>query len=438
VGVSIGRLERRREMRTVKSKAFLSGLCGFAAALGMLAATANAQEPCPFGRCQVSTERGVSILAFPKVLASDNADTVIQIANTSNSMVHAQCFYVDAREVRGAPLWQVTDFHIWLTKKQPTQWQVGRGRFVNPNDDCFRNGQIKPEKCADAGIDPGFIPPVSKGFQGELKCVEVNHVGEPWGGNHLKGEATIIYDGGDVAKYNAVGFEGTERAGETGNQLLLDQPHDEFDSIGQYAACPDSLILNHLTEVSTDPVILNSGAGGVCERAESGAQEGNRGKDPCETDDDCSRGRVCVGGPLVEVATDRKVSLRSATLTDLTLVPCSQDFENLNPSQVTVQFEIYNEFEQLLSASTTVDCWRNFHLFEVTSPNHPERSQFSRGIVGTPYAQTKILPVPGEGAVIGVAGVTRADAMSRLTRTLTNLHMVGDRPGDEIVLPDRF
>jgi hypothetical protein len=428
-------------MRTVKSKAFLSELCGIAVALGMLAAAANAQEPCPFGPCQVSTERGVSILAFPKVLASEDADTIIQIANTSNSMVHALCFYVNAREVRGEPLWQVTDFQIWLTKKQPTHWEVSDGRFVNPNDDCFRGGEIKPSKCDDAGIDPGFIPPVPEGFEGELKCIEVNHVGEPWNGNHLKGEATIFYPGGDVAKYNGIGFEATELAGETANQLLLNQPHDALEAIGQYAACPDSLILNHLTEGSTDPVILAAGEGGVCKRKPNAPEvpdeeEGKKAQ-PCESDDDCRGERECVDGPLIEVGEGGDIALRSATITDLTLVPCSQDFENAEPSSVKVQFEIYNEFEQVLSASTHVDCWRNFHLFEVTSPNHPERSQFSRGIVGTRYAQTKILPIPGEGAVIGVAGVTRADSDSNLTRTLLNLHMVGDRPGDGIILPDR-
>jgi hypothetical protein len=32
-----------------------------------------------------------------------------------------------------------------------------------------------------------------------------------------------------------------------------------------------------------------------------------------------------------------------------------------------------------------------------------------------------------DGAVIGVAGVTRADAQGNLTRTLLNIHMEGDR-----------
>ncbi len=120
------------------------------------------------------------------------------------------------------------------------------------------------------------------------------------------------------------------------------------------------------------------------------------------------------------------MALRSATLTDLTLVPCTQDFENSIPAQVTVQFRVYNEFEQLLTTSTTVDCWSDFFLYEVTSPNNPENSQFSRGIVGTTYAQTRIIPNKDGGAVIGVAGVLRADSTSRVTRSALNLHMVGD------------
>ena len=69
----------------------------------------------------------------------------------------------------------MTDFNIWLTKQQPTHWQVSTGRFINPNDDCIENGRIVPSAdCADAGIDPGAIPPTARGFTGELKCIEVD------------------------------------------------------------------------------------------------------------------------------------------------------------------------------------------------------------------------------------------------------------------------
>ena len=54
---------------------------------------------------------------------------MIQISNTSNNMVHAHCFYVNARTVfNGAPVWQVTDFTIWLTRQQPTHWVASQGR----------------------------------------------------------------------------------------------------------------------------------------------------------------------------------------------------------------------------------------------------------------------------------------------------------------------
>ncbi len=404
-------------MRTEKRNAFLSGLCGVAVALGMMAATAQAD---------VTTERGASILAFPKVLADGDADTVIQITNISNNMVHAHCFYVNgAPDFFGNPLWQVTDFTIWLTKQQPTHWVVSEGRFVNPTDACIVNGKIVPSAdCADSGLDPGAVPPVSSDFTGELKCVEVDVAGNPIGGNHLKGEATVITSDDDVSKYNAIGIQGTELAGETGNELLLNQPRGGDEAVGQYNACPNVLLLNHLAEGVTDPVLYANGLGGQCTTT----------NDPCYTDDDCAGG-TCQKGPSV-VADESGVTLRSATVTDLTLIPCTQDFENSVPSSVTVQFEIFNEFEQRLSASTTVDCWKNFYLFQVDSPNDPDRSVFSFRTLGTVAAHTRITPNPDGGAVLGVAGVTRADRSGQLARAALNIHMEGDRfsaSGGEIV-----
>lgn len=404
-------------MRTEKRNAFLSGLCGVAVVLGMMAGTANAA---------VTTERGASILAFPKVLADGDADTIIQITNISNNMVHAHCFYVNAApDFFGNPLWQVTDFTIWLTKQQPTHWRVGEGRFVNPTDSCIVNGQIVPSvDCADAGLDPGAIPPVPSDFVGELKCVEIDVAGNPIGGNHLKGEATIITSDEDVSKYNAIGIQGTEFAGETGNELLLNQPLDAEEAVGQYDACPDVLLLNHLADGVTDPVLYANGLGGTC----------SVGGAPCYSDDDCQMGS-CTNAPAV-VPTASGVDLTSATVTDLSLIPCSQDFENAIPSRVTVQFEIYNEFEQKLSASTTVDCWANFYLFQVDSPRNPERSVFSFQTLGTVAAHTRIIPNPDGGSVLGVAGVTRADSNGTLTRAALNIHMEGDRfsaSGGEIV-----
>jgi hypothetical protein len=410
----LGRLERRREMRTEKRSAFLSALCGVAVALGMMAASAQAD---------ITTERGASILAFPKVLADGDSDTIIQITNISNNMVHADCFYVNgALDFFGQPLWQITDFKIWLTKQQPTHWQVSTGRFINPTDSCILNGKIVPSSdCADAGIDPGAIPPTPPGFTGELKCVEVDVADNPIGGNHLKGEALIKTDG-DAAKYNAIGIQGTDLAGETGNVLQLDQPLDAVEPVGQYNACPNVLLLNHFAEGVTDPFILAQGLGGTC--------TGGGTTIPCQSDADCPMGDTCQNGPQVLDGTGN-LSLISSTVTDLALIPCNQDFENGIPSSVTVQFDITNEFEVHLSASTTVTCWKDFFLFQVDSPNDPERSVFSFGVQGTTVLQTRITPVTPDGdfagGVLGVAGVTRADASGNLARVELNLFVEGDR-----------
>src|SRR6185436_4017648 len=96
-------------------------------------------------KADTTTERSSSILIFPKVVYDSSRDTIIQISNTSNSMVHAHCFYVDATPLcigsgdclAGTcsglckPQWQEVDFDIWLTKQQPTHWVAGLGRFTN-------------------------------------------------------------------------------------------------------------------------------------------------------------------------------------------------------------------------------------------------------------------------------------------------------------------
>lgn len=431
-------------MRTVKWSALLSGICGLAVALGGLTSSAHGT---------VTTERGSSILVFPKVISTEDVDTIIQITNTSNNMVHARCFYVDAQpDSFGRPQWQVTDFNIWLTKQQPTSWQVSRGRFVNPTDSCSTEtagplvGLFIPDaSCAQAGIDPGAVPPVVAGFTGELKCVEVDVSGNPIGGNHLKGEATVRTSSGegyDTAKYNALGILGTEIAGETGDELRLDQPSDTEDVFGQYNACPNQLIVNHFSELSTDPAVFGTGAGGVCRRPQMGAAEeeedgevgegGNKVRTPCLSDADCPENRVCRNAPAVGIGPTGGVeSLTSGMLTELTLIPCSQDFEepfrSVGENAVTVQMVTYNEFEQRTSFSTTIECWKQFYMFQLDSPFNPNLSQFSYAVQGTLGLNTVLTPVPNHGGVLGVAGILRADASGTIARTLMNIHMVGDR-----------
>src|SRR5262245_10682036 len=150
-----------------------------------------------------TTERPSSVLIFPKVVNSVvTSDTIIQIANASNSVTYVKCFYTDGRSIGGQPIWQITDFELVLTRQQPTHWAVSRGRAVFP--------WPLDKDVQTSGLDPGLIPPVPPGFTGSLVCVETAVDGHPISGNSLKGEATIgeitgLGGSNHVSKYLAIG-----------------------------------------------------------------------------------------------------------------------------------------------------------------------------------------------------------------------------------------
>lgn len=346
-------------------------------------------------RADTTTERSSSIVIFPKVVFDDTRDTLIQISNTSNSMTHAHCFYVNAVPFctgTGSclddtctglclPQWQEVDFHIWLTKQQPTSWSAGFGRLAYPADGVCRTDFRFPERsvadCYGAGLDPGRIPPVSIPFQGELKCVQVDPSGAPISGNHLKGEATIVSRDGDSSKYNAIGVAGLDSNDGDNTLCLGGESGDRCPNGAEYNGCPDTLLINHFAAGADNPLF----------------------------------------GPA------------STVDTELTLVPCAQNFETQNPASVVVQFRMTNEFEQDFSASTTVDCWGNFLLDEI-NPVFRVRALGSRMI------QTRARPVPGASGVVGVIEEHHR-ANGATARAALNLHHEGERADtDLIVLPE--
>ena len=216
-----------------------------------------------------TTERSSSILIFPKVIYNASRDTVIQISNTSNSMAHAHCFYVNATPLcigsgdclAGTctgicePQWQEVDFDIWLTKQQPTHWTASLGRFTNPNDEpCDRN--TGNYDCDSAGLDPGRVPPVSSfPFQGELRCIEVDQSGAPISGNHLKGEATLVTTDGQATKYNAVGLLGEPFTNNGDNILCLGGGvSDDCPSGAEYEGCGARDLLTHFSGGADNPL----------------------------------------------------------------------------------------------------------------------------------------------------------------------------------------
>jgi len=186
---------------------------------------------------------GASILVFPDVTTTESTETILQISNLGASMVHVLCWYLRGESAEGADTPEeeedAVDFHLFLTARQPTQWIVSQGRPVDAADGC--TGDLGGQgECAGAGFDPGEIPALEPPFAGELLCVEADAAGQPVSGNRLFGQATRIdLESGDVSKYPALRFRGTER--QNGDRrLCLGGPvspscpqGDEFDAFAQ-------------------------------------------------------------------------------------------------------------------------------------------------------------------------------------------------------------
>jgi hypothetical protein len=389
----------------------------------------------------VTTERPASILVWPKVISNEEIETTISLTNTSNSLVRAHCFYVNAAlrdptENQGPlnpPLWQEIDFTITLTRQQPTYWSVSQGRRVNPFDGLCntvppstRNlAGLSPDECYP-GFDPGLIPPVVPDFSGELKCIEVDDSGAPFAGNHLKGEArmsdrevvgppmnlSIIIDG--VSTYNAIGVLGIENNGDgtlvLGGGQCVDSAEicnsdedcgEAGPCIFEYNACPHTWILNHVQD----------------------------------------------GAPNLALETPEDETL-SVVFTGLTIVPCTQNFETQIPTSVTIQFLTFNEFEQQISYSTTVTCWGNFPValaggvglifgFPDQLPD-PQGTMYlqtrMRSAEGTPYgffAVAEELHVAEQSAI--AIGGGEEILFRRGTRAAFNLVVEGDRTTPDVI-----
>lgn len=403
---------------------------------------------------------------------------------------------IQDQEVFGSckPQWQETDFLIRLTAFQPTAWLVSQGAVDcqsiqvrgggvcsnDPNTTCQNNRDCGTgNRCVYPPCFPldGFVrhgphgqsnagsnvpPSPEDPFIGELKCVAVDESLLPIGRNDLKGEVLIgkvdSNDGFvDVAGYNAIGIPALSGAGNRDTTLVLggtsrgDDPDDPCHAAGtcaEYEGCPNILILDHFFDGAVDPLVLNRCLGSACSVT----------GDACEDDSDCLNtcvsnqcnltGAICAEDEDCDALVGR---VRLAT--DLTLVPCTQDFRTQNPelSRTTVQFLIFNEFEQRFSTSRPVECFKEVRLSNVDTAQN-DRSIFSAGVEGSLTGQTRIrgVVVATEGAgntLIGVAeefrcrgpgfptcSFTKSDDL--ISSAAANLHFQGRRPqSDFIYLP---
>ncbi len=353
-----------------------------------------------------------------------------------------------------------------------------------------------------------LIPPTGEDpFIGELKCIAVDDTGAPTDRNDLIGHALIGQVGLDgtwidVAGYNPIGFPAIEGANNRDQVLVLGGPtganpeqnpddaecSSNFPSTcAEYGGCPNILILDHYFDGAVDPQAPNRCLpDGTC--AITGQDcaidtdcidnvcEDNTctvsGHD-CGDDSDCENtcdpgsltctlsGENC--GPFGSQGFCSPPTMDVRIVTEITMVPCTQDFESgldfeeLDNEKINVQFLVFNEFEQRLSTSTPLTCFKEIPLSLIDANiNDPERSIFSVGVGGTLTGQTRMRGTgdeegskPRGNALMAIAeefrcagpiwefpGCNFVNPENLVSSAAKNVHFQGRRPrSDYIYLP---
>ncbi len=357
------------------NRKFISFASGCALALaGATAAVAAPDHDNPSG-----------VVIFPKIVVdtANGIDTRLHLSNASSrpngqdsSDQMAHCFYVNANNhctntgtvcssfadcedggVFGAcvPGWIETNFDIFFTQAQPIGWVASEG--LAGDDLPCRATFLNPNPCVGLGSNSGTrIPPISEDpFIGELKCIQaasdtrLPHNCDSVANcrNDLTGHAAITSSAlADVASYRAAGLENVRSNGD--NSLVIG---GDRDTTAEYEPCADVLVMDFVYDGATDPI--------------SG-------------------------------------SLEAAT--ELTLVPCTQDFRGQSTPPVTAQFLVYNEFEQRLSTSRRVECLLDTPISRIDT-SQPTNSIFSVNVGGTITGQARIRGVGGGLAGVAVLGM---------------------------------
>jgi hypothetical protein len=352
----------------------------------MLAGTL-AMASARLAHADVASDKAAAILIFPRIEVTETVDTIVQISNTSTDTQTLHCFYVNAtshcsasgRACNGLedpcsameglclPEWIETDFRVILTPRQPIAWVASTGLAT---DDLPLDGTtiVGPRGESNAGTR---VPPTAEDpFIGELKCIVVDGNGRAIPRNVIKGEATFVSTDGalDIDKYNGIGVQAIEGDANGDNVLVLGGDANEYNG------CANILIVDHFFDFATNPV--------------NGAEITSR----------------------------------------LTLVPCTEDLLNQIPGGTTVQYLVFNEFEQRFSTSTPIQCFFERQISSIDTRN-PERSIFSVFVAGTLAGQTRVRGV-GQG-LMGVLRTKSGDSTAAF-----NVHMQGDRDfPDQIIVP---
>jgi hypothetical protein len=186
----------------------------------------------------------------------------------------------------------------------------------------------------------------------------------------------------DVASYNAVGIQATGTVTGAANELVIGGPDQEYNG------CPNYLIMNHFFEDVANPV---PGSNANIE-------------------------------------------------TTLVLVPCSTDYLRQQPGAATIQYLVFNEFEQRFSTSGPVICYEETRLCNLDTSDC-SRSIFNSNVMGTVAGQTRMQAIrnpslPGiPSAVLGI-GIERHVDGAEFRSAAFNLHQQGARAeADLITIP---
>jgi hypothetical protein len=306
----------------------LQGLAGVALATGLALAASAAGA-------QVTSGESASILVFPKIIVDASWDTTVQLSNDADRPAYAHCYYVNGQQTfpdlppgpLDPPLWTQVDFRLRLSSQQPTQWVVSRGRAVDPSD---AHCPLPAADCDGTGIDPGPVPAVPLGFTGELLCIEVDASGAPWSGNALGGHATLKErESGEIVNYSGIGVRGLQTNDADGTLCIGGAKGAVCPSGAEYQGCSNDWLVAH----------------------------------PASFDDRAVDGE--------------------ANDTRLTVVPCTQDLLTKVPTTVTLQFLLVTEFEQMFSVSTSINCWADLRLADVSPV-------FDRDTVGANWMLTRV------------------------------------------------
>ena len=307
---------------------------------------------------QVTTDRGASILVYPKVVADASADTTLQLVNLSDNRIDAYCAYVSG----AAGSWQALGFGVALSPQRPVHWTAAGGH------------------TPAAGEDPNDIPAAPAGFRGDVLCVQVDGTGAPFSGNELAGQALLTdVASGDLTGYTAAGLRGSG-LNDGDDNLCIGNGESDTCFIGEYDSCPGEWIVSLPAEGAADAQL---GAG-------------------------------------------------SQLSTDLTVVPCSQNFRDAQPGSVDIDITVFNELGQQFTGTASVTCWADLSLADVGG------GIFTRQTLGTDAAEARLKPMAGSGGFFLLAQTTRTSggaAPVASSSAVVPPHQGSTDTSDLIVLP---